>query len=320
MNTTHGGGDAPLILVTNDDGIASPGLIAAVEAARTLGEVVVAAPTKQQTARGRSMVGEAGDHFHKTELALPPADGGAGGAARSGTGGDPGGSAPGYVGSVRAWHIAASPALVVRHALATLFRDRYPDLVISGINYGENLGNNIMISGTVGAAFQAAAQGVPALAVSLETDIAHHFSYEELDWVAATRVTRRWAQHLLAATFSGPYHPPDGRVPRDGSRNHPAAALPFDVLKVDVPAVCPPGTEERLTRLSQRHYFLSFMDDPGPETPLGTAKTQIDIDPEALDPGDDIYAIAVDRVVSVTPLHLDNTAPLDAARGVLFPA
>ncbi|MDA3947760.1 MAG: hypothetical protein PF508_00915 [Spirochaeta sp.] len=310
MNTTHGGGDAPLILVTNDDGIASPGLIAAVEAARTLGNVIVAAPTTQQTARGRSLVGEAGDQFHEIELALPPVDGGAGSGA--------GGAAS--IGSVRAWHIAASPALVVRHALATLFRDRYPDLVISGINYGENLGNNIMISGTVGAAFQAAAQGVPALAMSLETDIAHHFSYEELDWVAAARVTRSWAERLLAATFAGPYHPPDGRVPRDGSQNHPAAALPFDVLKVDVPAVCPPGTEERLTRLSQRHYFLSFMDDPGPESPLGSAKTQIDVDPTGLDRDDDIYAIAVDRVVSVTPLRLDNSAPLDAARGVLFPA
>ena len=297
MNTTHRDGDVPLILVTNDDGIASPGLIAAVEAAQQLGDVVVAAPTKQQTARGRSMVGEAGDHFHAIDLEL---------------------SSSGTVGSVSAWHIAASPALVVRHALATLFRDRYPDLVISGINYGENLGNNIMISGTVGAAFQAAAQGVPALAMSLETDISHHFSYGELDWVGATRVTHAWAQQLLTATFAGPYHPPDGRVPRDGSQDHPAASLPFDVLKIDVPSECPPGTEERLTRLSQRHYFLSFMDDPGPETPLGTAKTQVDIDPVGLDPQDDIYAIAVDRVVSVTPLQLDNTAPLDATRGV-FP-
>src|SRR6056297_2101261 len=202
MNTTHWDGDVPLILVTNDDGIASPGLIAAVEAARTLGDVVVAAPTKQQTARGRSLVGEAGDHFHAIDLDVAAA------------------------GAVPAWHIAASPALVVRHALATLFRERYPDLVISGINYEENLGNNIMISGTVGAAFQAAAQGVPALAMSLETDIAHHFSYEELDWDAAARVTHAWAERLLTATFVGPYHPPDGRVPRDGSQDHPAAVLP----------------------------------------------------------------------------------------------
>src|SRR6056297_676106 len=223
MNTTHWDGDVPLILVTNDDGIASPGLIAAVTAARLLGDVVVAAPTKQQTARGRSIVGEAGDHFHAIELALPSGDGtGAGGA----TGGANLSGTPERVGSIRAWHISASPALVVRHALATLFRDRYPDLVISGINYGENLGNNIMISGTVGAAFQAAAQGVPALAMSLETDIAHHFSYEELDWDAAARVTHAWAERLLTATFVGPYHPPDGRVPRDGSQDHPAAVLP----------------------------------------------------------------------------------------------
>lgn len=296
MDTRNWNSHTPVILVTNDDGIGSPGLIAAVEAARTLGHVVVAAPTEQQTARGRSMIGEKGDTFHPVDLLLSPIDTGH---------------------SVEAWHIAASPALVVRHALATLFIERYPDLVISGINYGENLGNNIMISGTLGAAFQGAAQGVPALAMSRETDIEHHFSYGELDWIDATRITGRWAKRLLEVTFDGPYVHPEGRVPRDGSRNHPAAKLPFDVLKVDIPAASTPTTEERLTRLSQRHYFMSYMENAGPDTPLGSAKTHIDIDPQGLAKDDDIYAVAVDGVVSVTPLQLDNTAPLEATRSAL---
>ncbi len=292
MDTQQWDPRVPLILVTNDDGIASPGLVAAVEAARTLGQVVVAAPTTQQTARGRSIVGENGDFFHSVELAVQ--------------------SAPNLP-AVQAWHVNASPALVVRHALATLFRDRYPDLVISGINYGENLGNNIMISGTLGAAFQAAAQGVPALAMSRQTDITHHFSYGELDWTDAERVTRKWAQRLLEVSFNGAYHPPNGRVPTDGSKNHPAGLLPFDVLKVDVPDICPPGTEERFTRLSDRHYFMSLMDDAGPETPIGAAVTTVDIDATGLAGDDDIYAVAVDGVVSITPLQLDNTAPLSEA-------
>jgi len=296
MNTRNWNSHTPVILVTNDDGIGSPGLIAAVEAARTLGHVVVAAPTEQQTARGRSMVGEKGDTFHAVDL--PLSDGGSGH-------------------PVEAWHIAASPALVVRHALATLFLERYPDLVISGINYGENLGNNIMISGTLGAAFQAAAQGVPALAMSRQTDIEHHFSYGELDWVDATRITGTWAARILEKTFGGPYNHPEGRVPRDGSRNHPAAKLPFDVLKIDIPAESTPETEERLTRLSQRHYFMSFMENAGPDTPLGAAKTHVDIDPQGLSKDDDIYAVAIDRVISVTPLQLDNTASLDASRSAL---
>jgi 5'-nucleotidase len=300
MDTQQWDPQVPLILVTNDDGIASPGLVAAVEAARTLGQVVVAAPTTQQTARGRSIVGEKGDYFHSVELKLTPHPH----------------PHPALL-PLQAWHVNASPALVVRHALATIFRVRYPDLVISGINYGENLGNNIMISGTLGAAFQAAAQGVPALAMSRQTDITHHFSYEELDWTDAERVTRKWAQRLLEVSFRGAYHPPDGRVPTDGSTDHPAGLLPFDVLKIDIPDECPPGTEERFTRLSGRHYFMSLMENAGPETPIGAAVTTVDIDPAGLARDDDIYAVAVDGVVSITPLQLDNTAPLAAAASFL---
>ena len=297
MNSEQWDSQTPVILVTNDDGIGSPGLVAAVEAVRGLGHVVVAAPTEQQTARGRSLVGDRKDSFHTIDLPLTV-------------------DAGNDRGPIHAWHINASPALVVRHALAVFFSNRYPDLVVSGSNYGENLGNNITISGTLGAAFQAASQGVPALALSRQTDIDHHFSYGELDWKDATRVARGWAQKLLDLTFHGAYHPPDGRVP-GGSSGHPATRVPFDVLKVDVPDPCPDGTEERITRLSQRHYFLSLLDDPEHSSPIHAARTHVDIDPGGLAPDDDIYAIAVDRVVSVTPLQLDNTAPLDRAREAL---
>jgi 5'-nucleotidase len=280
MNSTDWNADTPVILVTNDDGIRSPGLAAAVEAVRDLGYVVVAAPTEQQTARGRSIVGDRDDHFHRVDVADRPA-----------------------------WHINASPALVVRHAIAVFFDTRYPDLVVSGINYGENLGTNITISGTLGAAFQAASQGVPALAMSRQTEIIHHFEHGELDWSDAARVTRRWAEKLIAKTFRGPYRPPDGHTP--------ATRLPFDLLKIDVPDQCPPGTEERYTRLSRRHYFFSEIDGAEHTTPLGASQTRIDTKADSLEPDDDIYAIVVDRVVSVTPLQLDNTAPLDESSRAL---
>lgn len=279
MNPTDWNSNTPVILVTNDDGVHSPGLVAAAEAVSGLGHVVVAAPTEQQTARGRSIVGDRDDHFHPIEV-----------------GGHP------------AWHINASPALVVRHALAVFFRDRYPDLLVSGINYGENLGTNITISGTLGAAFQAASQGVPALAMSRQTEIVHHFEHGELDWSDALRVTRTWARRLLDLTFHGAYRPADGHTP--------ATELPFDVLKVDVPDPCPEGTEERFTSLSRRHYFFSMLEEAEHTTPIGASRTHVDVDPATLSPDDDIYAIAVDRVVSVTPLQLDNTAPLDRAREV----
>lgn len=274
MNTTRNSLAAPLILVTNDDGIDSPGLAAAVEAARQHGNVVVAAPTTQQTARGRAMTGNRSDHFH------PVTEGPLHRYGSTETGPLP------Y--PVRAWHIDASPALTVRHALSVLFTERTPDLVVSGINYGENLGSNITISGTVGAAMQAASQGIPAIALSRQTDIEHHYEYGNLDWSDAVAVATRWIGRALDSIGADP--------------------MPFAIWKIDIPDPCPPGTEERMTRLSRQPYFLSRVADPTPTTPLSAARTYIAVDPASLDRTDDIYALAVDRVVSVTPLQMDCSA------------
>jgi 5'-nucleotidase len=256
--------------VTNDDGVSSPGLVAAVSAALGLGSVLVAAPTEQQTARGRSLIGDRNDYFHPREFVVDGED-------------------------VPCYHIDASPALVVRHALAVLCADRTPDLVLSGINYGENIGSNIMISGTVGAALQAAASGIPAIAASRQTEIEHHFEYGELDWTDAARVTRGWVERLVG--LSGD---PEGPV-----------ALPFDVLKVDVPDPCPPGTEERITRLSRKQYFHSTLENPQLDSRPSDSVTGIHVSWDELSREDDIYALAVDRVVSVTPLTLDCTGEFD---------
>ncbi|TVQ36498.1 MAG: 5'/3'-nucleotidase SurE [Spirochaetaceae bacterium] len=264
----------PNILVTNDDGIDSPGLVAAIAAVSGLGRITVVAPTTQQSARGRSLQGDRSDCLHPVRL-------------------------DGVDASVAAYHINASPALVVRHALMVLFAgDRQPDLIVSGINYGENLGNNITISGTVGAAFQGAAQGIPGIAVSRQTAIRHHFRYGVLDWQDAIRVTREHTVRLLQVIHSG-------------------AGLPFDVLKIDIPDPCPPGTEQRLTVLSRQAYYLPVYRDPQPDSPIRAAATIIDADAALLDPADDIYAVAIDRVVSITPLTLDCTAPFSESARVL---
>lgn len=276
MNNTKRNVETPLILVTNDDGINSPGLLAAVEVARRLGDVLVAAPTTQQTAMGRSLTGSRDDFFHAIDLPLVPSSH-----------------------AVTARHINASPALTVRHALAVLCSDRRPDLVISGINYGENLGNNVTMSGTVGAALQAAAEGIPALAVSRQTEIAHHFAYGDLDWTDAIRVTAGWAQRVLD-------HTRNARRPFD--------LLGFEVLKIDVPDPCPPGTEERITRPAAAPYFLSRISVPEADTPISAAETFVNPDRSELIPEDDIYAITVDRVASITPLQLSNGAPIEAAK------
>lgn len=274
--------DLPFILVTNDDGVESPGLLAVVEAVSQLGQVFVTAPTTQQTARGRGMIGNHDDFLHPIDLPIVPES---------------------SAHPVHAWHIDASPALIIRHALAVLCTERLPDLVVSGINYGENVGIDIGASGTLGAAFQAAAQGIPALAISRQTEVQHHFVHGALDWSDARRVALHWGRRVLNLVF-------------DHGRS--AIDLPFDVLKVDVPDPCPEGTEERLTRLSRQCYLSFHVEDPALDTPLRAAETRIVVDPKALEKDDDIYALAVDGVIAVTPLSLDNTSAFDGTRAILM--
>ncbi|SIQ82313.1 5'-nucleotidase /3'-nucleotidase /exopolyphosphatase [Alkalispirochaeta americana] len=281
-------GRRPLILVTNDDGIESPGLhavaeaaVAAAKGANGAGEVIVAAPTNQQTARGRSMNGNERDHFHPYEIPETNTDNR----------------------RLTAWHIDASPALVCQHALTVLCDGRTPDLVVSGINYGENIGTDIGGSGTLGAAFQAAAQGIPALALSRQTGVENHFFHGHLDWSETIRVAERWIRKILDLAPSLAAQPPGRR--------------PFDVLKVDIPDPCPNETPERLTRLSMSRYLGFHIEKPSSRTRLGESRTYIAADAHSLDPADDGYAVAVDRVIAVTPLTIDCTASMIEAQRVL---
>ncbi|MDD5656946.1 MAG: 5'/3'-nucleotidase SurE, partial [Elusimicrobia bacterium] len=117
------------ILVCNDDGIDSPGLRAAAQAVAGLGEVVVAAPARQQTASGRG-------YSFRSDAALEPVEFTAAGRA------------------LEAYRLDCSPAMLVQHALPVLFAGKPPALVVCGINYGENVGTSVTTSGTVGAALE----------------------------------------------------------------------------------------------------------------------------------------------------------------------
>lgn len=248
-----------LILTTNDDGIASPGLLAAVRAVHDLGEIWVAAPRLQQSGLGRSFPGGT-IKVHESSLDV------------DGT-------------RVRCIALDASPAQAVRHGILR-FLPRVPDLAISGINYGENLGGSVTISGTVGAAIEAAGFGVPTLAASLETDKKHHFSLsKEVDFSTAAVFVRRFAGWLLRHGM------PEG----------------VDVLKLEVPSDATPNTVWRVTRVSRQPYWVSpvTIDDHGERQITGYIK-EIDFDTLELD--SDVRAMAVDRVVSVSPLTIDLTA------------
>ena len=261
----------PLILLTNDDGIHSPGLLAVAEAVCDLGELLMIAPATQQTGMGRGIPPMTDRVLRREVVTVECQD-------------------------MPAYAITGSPAQAVLYgilALAPHIYGRKPDLVISGINYGENLGTCVTASGTVGAALQAAELGVPGLAVSLETDKAFHLHHgQDMDWNAAAAVTRHFAQVMLAAQ------------------------LPFDVdvLKIDVPADATPETGWRVTRQSRQSYYQDYAPaEFTPEGNLALLDYGIDVQWDTLEPDSDIYAFAVDRMISVTPLSHDLTSRVGLA-------
>ncbi len=143
------------ILLTNDDGIQSPGLWAAAEALSELGFVTVAAPREQSSGMGRSLPMTSDGVIRPEVLNVCGKD-------------------------WTVYAVGGTPAQAVLHGILEIMPQK-PDLVVSGINYGENVATGITISGTVGAAMEAASQGIPALAASLETGREHHLSYSTAD-------------------------------------------------------------------------------------------------------------------------------------------
>jgi len=173
--------EQPLILVTNDDGIRSPGLLAAAGALRPLGDLLVAAPLYQHSGTGRSFPQSSTGHIHPVRLGWNED-------------------------ALEAFGIEGTPAQTVVHALTEL-ASRLPDLAVVGINYGENVGIDITGSGTVGAAIEAASAGIPTMAVSLQTATEFHYSHSlEIDFAAAAHFVQFFARQLLS---------PDVRLPFD---------------------------------------------------------------------------------------------------------
>ncbi len=194
-------------------------------------------------------------------------------------------------GTLRAYSCEGSPAQVVAHGLRVLCAGALPDLVVSGINYGENVGSSISASGTVGAAMEAAAWGIPALAASQQMHPSTFLEHGEQDWSAAEHFLRYFASRMLGAT------------------------LPFDVdlLKLDIPEDATTATPWRLSRLSRQRYIEMVLDQPSLSSRLGDSRLTIEVNAATLDPASDIHALVNDRVVAVTPLSLDATSRADFA-------
>jgi len=253
----------PLILLTNDDGIRSPGLWAAAEALSAVGYVTVAAPREQSTGTGRSMPITSDGAIHEEQVTV-------------------GGK------TWKVYAVGGTPAQAVQHAIFEL-TPRKPDLIVAGINYGENLTTGISISGTVGAALEGAAFGIPSLAVSQETDSSYFLSYSDaIDFRVAAHFTAYFARLWLAW---------------DGMPD-------VDVLDINVPLGATPETPWRITRLSHRTYYVPIAPTRDRLDQPGRVGYQVRM-PETPEEDSDVHALRIDRVVSVTPLSLDLTSRVD---------
>jgi 5'-nucleotidase len=230
------------VLLSNDDGVHAPGL-KALAAAFAGDEVWVVAPDREQSASSHAI------SLHRP-LRMDEV-------------------AP------RWYAVDGTPTDAVYMGLNLVLRASRPDVVVSGVNHGPNLGNDVLYSGTVAAAMEAALLGVNAIAVSLAARPTH-------DFAEAARFAVALARHVVAK-------PP------------PAPLL----LNVNVPAG--PIRGYRFVRLGRRTYGNEVVEKTDPRGRkyywIGGegGPTNEDI------PGSDCNASLRDGLVSVTPLHLDST-------------
>jgi 5'-nucleotidase len=257
----------PLILFTNDDGIDSPGLWAVVTAFTDLGDILVCAPREQQSGTGRSLPVTSRGNIHVQQMTIN---------------GD----------EYTVYAVDGTPAQSVQHAVLEL-APYPPSLVVCGINYGDNTGNGVTISGTIGAAIEGASLGIPALAVSQQTPKDLHLSYSnEVDFNTAAATARMFGEWLL-----------ENRCPDD-----------VDILKVDVPWGATYKTPWRITRLSRRRVYWPTRPERASLADTGRLGYQYNTDPAKAEPDSDVYALLHDKVISVTPMSLDMTSRTDLYR------
>jgi 5'-nucleotidase len=234
---------APILLISNDDGFQAAGIQTLATALESCGEVWVVAPDRESSAVSHALT--LSRPLRMTELAP------------------------------RRFTVDGTPTDCVTLAFGQALRATPPTLVISGINFGPNMGDDVHYSGTVSAAIEAAIMGVPAIAVSQVVGPGFTFAH-------AARFARRVVEQVLS-----------GRLPL------PAGTL----LNVNVPLAAPKGV--RFTRLGNREYTESVVEDVDPRgRPCywigGGDPIWDDI------PGTDFAAVGA-GYISITPLQLDMT-------------
>jgi 5'-nucleotidase len=231
----------PRILVTNDDGIYSEGIRKLADACRELGDVIIVAPDREQSAASHALTLN-----HPLRLMEIQKD---------------------------QWIVDGTPTDCVNLAVLKMMKDARPDLIVSGINFGPNLGDDVTYSGTISAAFEGSLLNVPSIAFSAL--VGEGFSF---DRCAA------FAGHLVRHALE---HHRDPRV----------------VLNVNFPLG--PFNGVRVTKLGRRIYSEGVIERLDPR---GRKYYWIGGEPPIWHPGEGTDFDAIQAgYVSITPLHLDLT-------------
>jgi len=239
------------ILVTNDDGIDSPGIWALAEAMSRVGETLVVAPDKEQSGVGTSVSLHSG--MSVVEVSPPTIQG------------------------VRAYAVGGTPSDCVILGLRRLAQGHI-DLVVSGINLGANLGNDIHYSGTVMATLQGYFRKIPSIALSL----AMQSREEEPRFDVVAKV----AEYLALSVKSG-------KMPTGAILNTNVPNIPLEQIKGIV-----------TTRTASSGYVkLAEVQGSGS---LSYSRGILKADELGIEEGTDIWAINM-GLISITPLHLDVT-------------
>ena len=231
----------PRILVTNDDGIYSEGLLKLAEACRAIGEVIVVAPDREQSAASHALTLNRPLRL----LEIRPNE----------------------------WIVDGTPTDCVNLAVLKLLRDSRPDLIVSGINFGPNLGDDVTYSGTISAAFEGALLNIPSIAFSAL--VGEDFSFDR------------------CADFAGEL----ARIALERHRD------PRIILNVNFPVGAFNGV--RITRLGRRIYSEGVIERLDPR---GRKYYWIGGEEPTWHPGEGTDFDSVQNgYVSITPLHLDLT-------------
>lgn len=236
------------ILLTNDDGINAPGIQALWRELSSIGEVTVVAPDSERSATSQAITVHHPIRVDEFCIQEPP---------------------------ICAWRVGGTPTDCVKIAVEALLEEK-PDVVVSGINQGPNLGTDVLYSGTVSAAIEGALHGIPSIAVSL-------VSWKPADFGPAARFAAK-----LVLTMA------ERKLPQN------------TLLNVNVPALAPEKLKGvAITKLGVTEYENTFEKrlDPRGRTYYWMGGSLVD---SANEEGTDVHAVK-QGVISVTPVHFDLT-------------